>query len=369
MANKDFRVAVGFFRHLKTRKVKRRLGVPAAYAWLEFWAYVAENKPTGELGAMSPMDIADAADYDGDADELVACWLEVGWLDRDEQNNLHVHDWSDHNGYAAAAPERSQKARDAALVKHGKKPARRRSPATRTKAHAGSSDAHESSTAPSPSPSPSPTPSPNPTPVPSPDREGRAHTRAGTHARMRGATVAASGEAGPLAGGPTGRGSAVPTGADDVATEPVAPAGPAGLPKGAKVAIAPERLETLKGVMVGALIRPEQAPAQMRQVLEYEYPRDQWPLLHTLWRDLGPDSQAAWIAEALGRPDVKGKAVKNQWRSAARHIGTALKGGFDLLTEDRTAKVIAHPSARPAPARNVSDDAIHGFLARYGGDA
>lgn len=155
-----------------------------------------------------------------------------------------------------------------------------------------------------------------------------------------------------LSGVVRGMGSAVPGGAGDVATDFVAPAGPPGVPKGPEVPVSPAVLAALAAVLpAGTLCRPEQVPAMIQGHLRTEYPAAENGHVWTAWHDLGPEGRVAWITEALGRADVAAKPAKDRMRSASRHIGRALHDGFDLLAEDRTGKVVAHPSAAAQPYR------------------
>lgn len=113
--NIDFRLSVGLFRHPKFIKLRRRIGAEGALAYITLLAFVAQNHPDGNLEGMDADDIAIAGDYDGDAKEFAEILLSVRLLEREEGDAAYrVHDWQEHNPWAAAAPARSDKARRAA---------------------------------------------------------------------------------------------------------------------------------------------------------------------------------------------------------------------------------------------------------------
>ncbi|MDF1536083.1 MAG: hypothetical protein P1S46_06205 [bacterium] len=115
--NTDIRISIGFFSHNKTIKLKRKLGPEAALALIQLWVYTAENKPEGILTGMDEEDIAIAAGWDGDAADLVTTLVSTKFLDKCE--HYAVHDWEEHNPWAAGAKQRSDKAKMAARARWG----------------------------------------------------------------------------------------------------------------------------------------------------------------------------------------------------------------------------------------------------------
>lgn len=173
--NHDVRIAVGLPAHPKTKKLRRRLGAEGVLAlvWLLLWA--GQNRPDGDLAGMSDEDIELAVDWSGDEGTLVQALQEARFLDG-EPGARRIHDWTDHNPWAAGAEARSEKSRWAALCKQrGRAEAARLMPdyakrvgmASPTDApgkppavpeSASGTQLADSGTAPSPSPSPSPSP-------------------------------------------------------------------------------------------------------------------------------------------------------------------------------------------------------------------
>jgi len=188
----DLRLNTGWVRHLKTRKLIRTLGHRGAFALLELWSYAAENHPDGILEGMEPLEIEDAAGWDGEAGTLHAALLPkaqggCGWL---EEDGISLHDWDDHQEWLMGASARSAAAKVGARAKWMRKAGldpsnpdhvkryeaqrRRRTSAPQSSPHSGphsepheepQSEPQETPSAPD-APSPSPTPSPDPSPPP-----------------------------------------------------------------------------------------------------------------------------------------------------------------------------------------------------------
>jgi hypothetical protein len=112
----DFRLHVGFFTHHKTVKLTRRLGVAGAWSFLHLLAFVAQNRPKGQLDGMDAEDIEIAAGWSGEPGRLVAELQAIGFLD-DATGVLSIHDWEKHNPYAAHREERSLLAKRSVMVR------------------------------------------------------------------------------------------------------------------------------------------------------------------------------------------------------------------------------------------------------------
>jgi hypothetical protein len=117
--NKDIRVDLGFFDHRKTRKLIARFGLGAAWGLLRLWAFAARSRPSGLLSGMSSLDIAmemhielNPEVVNWTPDDLVAYMKsdDCRWID-DTPNGSYLHDWHDHNPWAAKADDRSDKSR------------------------------------------------------------------------------------------------------------------------------------------------------------------------------------------------------------------------------------------------------------------
>lgn len=117
--NKDFRVSVGFMAHPKTHKLRRKAGDIAVLNLLQLWSFVAMNRPDGNLSGLDVDDIEIAAGWAGEPGAFVDTLSALGFLDG-EPGAFRVHDWMDHNDYAAKAEERSAKAKKGAEAKWAK---------------------------------------------------------------------------------------------------------------------------------------------------------------------------------------------------------------------------------------------------------
>lgn len=98
-------------RHPKTKKLARLLGVslPAAVGHLHYlWWWALDFAQDGVLDKYDAEDIADAMQWDGDADKLVEAMLSSGYIDRTDES-LAIHDWRD---YAGKLLERREKDRE-----------------------------------------------------------------------------------------------------------------------------------------------------------------------------------------------------------------------------------------------------------------
>ncbi|WP_375577502.1 hypothetical protein, partial [Paracidovorax oryzae] len=160
------------------KKLIRRLGPGAGLSiiWLFLWA--AQNRSNGDLTGMTDEDIELACDWSGEPGTFVREAVAVRFLDG-EEGDRRIHDWAEHNPWAAGSDMRSAKARwNAAKRHHGIAEADRlvpeyaavRSASRIAISNAASNPAEDAASKPlamlatdcsnAPSPSPSPSPSP-----------------------------------------------------------------------------------------------------------------------------------------------------------------------------------------------------------------
>lgn len=164
----DARLQTSLPGHPKTKKLARRVGPAGVLSliWLILWC--VDNRSDGNLAGMTAEDIELAAGWGGEPDALVKALAEVGFLDGTE-GCYSLHDWADHQPWAAGADFRSAKARWNAVKRHhGEAEADRQVPeyaavrgGQRADSSTGStadSKAHSSASSNAPSPSPSPSP-------------------------------------------------------------------------------------------------------------------------------------------------------------------------------------------------------------------
>jgi len=173
----DVRLTMELLQHPKFRKVVRALGADGGLAFITLIAWAGANRPSGDLAGLSDEDLELAVDWRGAPDKLVQVLAAVGFLDGQEMER-RLHDWAEHQPWAAGSPIRSAKARWNAIKKHhGEAEADRQVPdyaASRRAGSTGNANTEDAAStaastppaaeidAPSPSPSPSPSPKPNP---------------------------------------------------------------------------------------------------------------------------------------------------------------------------------------------------------------
>ncbi len=119
---------------------------------LNLWIATAQNHPDGHLRGMDEVDIALEANWEGDPKMLVNALLDCKWLDKNNEG-YKLHDWEEHQPWVCHSKERSEMARQAALVRWGK--------GNEANNMHSACETHAECNAPSPSPSPSPSESPN----------------------------------------------------------------------------------------------------------------------------------------------------------------------------------------------------------------
>lgn len=89
-------------RHPKTKRLMRSLGLSTRECvgtLLCLWLWSLEFAPDGDLSALSLDEIAEAADWRGDHDELFNALVECGFVESDDAG-VRLHDWQDYGGKA-----------------------------------------------------------------------------------------------------------------------------------------------------------------------------------------------------------------------------------------------------------------------------
>lgn len=119
MSATDCRISTTLPHHPKTKRLIRRLGHAGAWHLIVLFVWTAANRPDGNLSGLNAEDIEIAVDWMGDPGAFVSALVEVGFLKGDELSYL-IHDWAEHNPWAAGANERSAKASAAARARYQK---------------------------------------------------------------------------------------------------------------------------------------------------------------------------------------------------------------------------------------------------------
>ena len=86
--------------HPKVLELADALDLPryAAVGVLEsMWVWAGRYCPRGDIGRYSDRRIAfGAIGWEGDGGKLIEALIATGWLDRDDEHRLLIHDWADH---------------------------------------------------------------------------------------------------------------------------------------------------------------------------------------------------------------------------------------------------------------------------------
>lgn len=174
----DVRLSTGLPQHPKTKKLHRRLGGDGCWALVRLFLWAGEHRWEGDLAGLSDEDIELAVDWAGEPGAMVAALIEVRFL-IGNPGKRKIHDWQDHNPYAAskgqriakgkiAAAARWERARQSAEDAPSKKP-NARSKKTDARSMPGACPEHAASTGEQCPPAPAPAPSPADPPDTSPE--------------------------------------------------------------------------------------------------------------------------------------------------------------------------------------------------------
>jgi hypothetical protein len=114
----DARIATGLPAHPKLKKLRKRLGKDACWSLVCLFLWAANDRWDGNLSGLSEEDIELAADWEGEPAVFVKTLAEVGFLEGSAGAYI-IHDWEEHNPYAAARGSRVANARKAAAERWG----------------------------------------------------------------------------------------------------------------------------------------------------------------------------------------------------------------------------------------------------------
>ena len=94
---KDLRIAIGWSRHPKTRRLKKKVGPQGPLSLVALWEFAAIQCPEdGVLRGMSPEEIEEAAEWDGETGAFHAAIVEIRWM---EPDGVSLHDWKEEQPY------------------------------------------------------------------------------------------------------------------------------------------------------------------------------------------------------------------------------------------------------------------------------
>jgi hypothetical protein len=118
----DARINTGLPTHPKTVKLCRRLGDTAGWNLVQLILFAASQRPDGDLGGLTNEDLEISSGWKGDIGHFVQTLVDLRWLDGPGERRYRIHDWAIHNPYAAAAPQRSERAKKGQLTRDFKDP-------------------------------------------------------------------------------------------------------------------------------------------------------------------------------------------------------------------------------------------------------
>lgn len=107
----DARLSTSFRTHPKRVKLQRRMGPVGVLAFIDLILFAAESRTSGTLTGMTAEDVAIAARWEGDTEQFISALLDLRFLDRSDDGEMSMHDWSEHNPFASGSGERKLIAR------------------------------------------------------------------------------------------------------------------------------------------------------------------------------------------------------------------------------------------------------------------
>lgn len=169
----DVRIATGLRHHRKTKRLRRALGAEGCWSLVCLFLWAGDERWTGDLSGLTDADIEEDADWHGEPGALIAALLEVKFM-VGTAGHRQIHDWQEHNPYAASKGARIAKGR-AASEARWEKERQRQADADSRKASSGADGdvtsmqpacpEHATRTREHSPPAPAPAPAPTPTAI------------------------------------------------------------------------------------------------------------------------------------------------------------------------------------------------------------
>lgn len=156
----DVRIATGLRNHRKTKRLRRLLGADACWSLVCLFLWAGEERWTGDLSGLTDADIEEEAGWEGEPGALVAALVEVGFVSGDAGRRA-IHDWQEHNPYAASKGSRIARGKKGAAARWSKADGDASSMQQACSEHATSNASGINKQCP-PAPAPAPTPTNNP---------------------------------------------------------------------------------------------------------------------------------------------------------------------------------------------------------------
>lgn len=129
--NQDIRLQTSFKGHRKRRKLEKLLGPKYLDYLIDFFITVAIERPSGDLNGWDAEDFAIICNYSekiskkenfsSPGEKLLSAFIEAGFVDKNDEGFLSVHNWAKHQSWVVKAPDRQAKSKHALTVKAIKK--------------------------------------------------------------------------------------------------------------------------------------------------------------------------------------------------------------------------------------------------------
>lgn len=113
----DLRIDASLVTHPKTKKLRRLAGDAAFVSLIAIWAFARRHKAaTGSFAGMPDDEIEDAAEWSGAPGSFISAMIAARFMSG-APGARQLHDWTEHQPYAAGSEARSLQARWAAVCK------------------------------------------------------------------------------------------------------------------------------------------------------------------------------------------------------------------------------------------------------------
>ena len=132
----DVRIATGLRHHRKTKRLRRALGAEGCWSLVCLFLWAGEQRWSGDLSGLTDDDIEDEADWRGEPGALVAALIELRFL-TGSSGHRKIHEWEEHNPYAAAKGARIAKGKAAVNARWERERQRREQEAAKASIGAG----------------------------------------------------------------------------------------------------------------------------------------------------------------------------------------------------------------------------------------
>jgi hypothetical protein len=348
--------------HPKTKKLARLLGITVAHAAglvVLLWLYCLDYAQKGDLSTLDEDEIAEAAGWEGDAQQFVQALLncgrqgEAGFLEYVEPGDegvvadLVVHDWDD---YAGLLLERREANAKRMREKRAKAREENESPKQNARAAQTSQPSQQRATNVQRTTNarvglPNPTEQYHDRTLPKGDRAG-AREKPPTPSEKTSSECQTE-----IASSPTGTGKAEAEGETGPVGGNVAPR--PGFISAGTWALGPDELAVLSPLATGLAVEPRDIPGRIGTAIakRCSYGKNE-NRVYDAWFALKPDVVVAWVAEAFKRAKAARVEDGGLINYAAAIVADTLQVNGNLLDLPKAAaNVVTHPAARTRPTK------------------